>query len=82
MIDYGGGVRIRFRYVGLTTAVAQWIDDAAGTVTRSVGTGWRGERLLDWTGSGSNLRIYGDEWPPRCDLAGQRHRPCQPVTPL
>ena len=60
MIDYGGGVRIRFRYVGLTTAVAQWIDDAAGTVTRSVGTGWRGERLLDWTGSGSNVRIYGE----------------------
>jgi RHS repeat-associated protein len=60
MIDYGGGVRVRFRYVGLTTAVAQWIDDAAGTVTRSVGTGWRGERLLDWTGSGSNIRIYGE----------------------
>ena len=55
------GVRIRFRYVGLTTAVAQWIDDATGTVTRSVGTGWSGERLLDWTGSGSNVRLYGED---------------------
>ena len=60
LIDYGAGVRIRFRYVGLTTAVAQWLDDAAGTVTRSVGTGWSGERLLDWTGSGSNIRVYGE----------------------
>ena len=60
MIDYGGGTRIRFRYVGLTTTVAQWIDDAAGTVTRSVGTGWSGERLLDWTGANSNVRVYGE----------------------
>jgi hypothetical protein len=46
MIDYGAGVRIRFRFVGLSTAVVQWPDDAASTVTRSVGTGWDGERLL------------------------------------
>jgi RHS repeat-associated protein len=59
LIDYGAGVRVRFRYVGLTTAVVQWIDDASGTVTRSVGTGWDGERLLDWTGAGSNIRLYG-----------------------
>jgi RHS repeat-associated protein len=38
---------------------AQWLDDAAGTVTRSIANGWLGERLADWTGSGSNLRIYG-----------------------
>ena len=49
-VDYGGGNRIRFRYVGLTTSAAQWLDDVAGTVTRSIGTGWTGERLLDWTG--------------------------------
>ena len=61
LIDYGAGTRIRFRYVGLTTTVAQWLDDASGTVTRSVGTGWAGERLLDWTGSGSNIRIYGED---------------------
>ena len=61
LIDYGAGTRIRFRYVGLTTTVAQWLDDASGTVTRSVGTGWAGERLLDWTGSGSNIRVYGED---------------------
>jgi RHS repeat-associated protein len=59
MADYGGGVRIRFRYVGLTTSAAQWLDDAASTVTRSIANDWNGERLVDWTGSGSNLRFYG-----------------------
>ena len=42
MADYGGGVRTRFRYVGLTTSAAQTIDDAKGTVTRNIGTGWTG----------------------------------------
>ena len=59
MVDYGASVRTRFRYVGLTTSVAQLIDDAAGTVTRNIGNGWTGERLLDWTGTNSNIRIYG-----------------------
>jgi RHS repeat-associated protein len=59
-VDYGGGSRIRFRYVGMTTAAAQWLDDVAGTVTRSIGNGWGGERLLDWTGTSSNRRYYGD----------------------
>jgi RHS repeat-associated protein len=59
MADYGAGVRVRFRYVGLTANAAQWLDDAAGTVTRSIGNGWSGERLADWTGAGSNLRFYG-----------------------
>ena len=58
-VDYGGGNRIRFRYVGLTTSAAQWLDDVAGTVTRSIGNGWGGERLLDWTGTSSNRRYYG-----------------------
>jgi RHS repeat-associated protein len=35
------------------------VSDVAGTVTRSVGNGWGGERLLDWTGSGANQRYYG-----------------------
>jgi RHS repeat-associated protein len=52
--------RVRFRYLGLTTSAVQWWDDIAGTVTRSIGTGWSGERLLDWTGAGSNIRLYGD----------------------
>ena len=60
MADYSGSTRTRFRYVGLTTSVAQSIDDASGTVIRSFGTGWAGERLLDWTGAGSNIRIYGE----------------------
>lgn len=59
LVDYGAGNRIRFRYTGMTTAVAQWLDDATGTVTRSLANGWTGERLADWTGAGSDLRIYG-----------------------
>ncbi|HET9346554.1 MAG TPA: RHS repeat-associated core domain-containing protein, partial [Candidatus Limnocylindrales bacterium] len=59
LVDYGGSNRIRFRYVGLTTSVAQVIDDQSGAVIRNVGTGWGGERLLDWTGTNSNLRYYG-----------------------
>ncbi len=58
-VDYGGSNRIRFRYTGLTTSAAQWLDDVAGTVTRSIGNGWTGERLLDWTGTSSNRRYYG-----------------------
>jgi RHS repeat-associated protein len=59
LVDYGSGVRVRFRYVGLTTSVAQTIDDASGSVLRHVATGWTGERLLDWTDAGANLRFYG-----------------------
>jgi RHS repeat-associated protein len=59
LVDYGGSDRIRFRYVGLTTSVAQWLDDQSGAVTRHVANGWGSERLSDWTGSGSNLRVYG-----------------------
>ncbi len=53
------GFRTRFRYTGLTTSAAQSIDDVAGTVTRSIGNGWAGERLLDWTGTGTDRRYYG-----------------------
>jgi RHS repeat-associated protein len=60
MADYGGSNRVRFRYVGTTTTVAQTIDDQTGAVIRNFGTGWGGERLLDWTGAGSNLRFYGE----------------------
>ena len=59
LVDYGGNDRTRFRYVGLSTSVAQLIADASGTVTRHVANGWRGERLADWTGGGSDLRLYG-----------------------
>lgn len=59
LVDYGGSNRVRFRYVGLTTSVAQTIDDATGTVSRNIGTGWGGERQLDWTGTNSNIRYYG-----------------------
>jgi RHS repeat-associated protein len=57
--DYGGSNRLRYRYVGLTTSVAQVIDDVTSTVTRHVATEWTGGRLVDWTGSGSNQRFYG-----------------------
>ena len=43
----------------MITSAAQWIDDIAGTVTRSIGNSWTGEHLLDWTGSNSNRRYYG-----------------------
>ena len=57
----GAGGRVRFRYTGLTTAVAQWWDDVAGTVSRNVGNGWTGERLLDWLpGATPDRRYYGE----------------------
>jgi RHS repeat-associated protein len=59
VVEHPGVDRTRLRYVGLTTSVAQWLDDVAGSVTRSVANGWGGERLADWTGSGANLRVYG-----------------------
>ena len=55
------GSRVRFRYTGLTTSAAQWIDDLAGTVTRSIANGWTGEHLADWDPAigASSLRNYG-----------------------
>jgi RHS repeat-associated protein len=55
----GAGNRVRFRYTGMTTQAAQWWDDVAGTVTRSVGNDWSGERLLDWTATAGSQRYYG-----------------------
>jgi YD repeat-containing protein len=57
--DHGGSSRIRFRYQGLTTSAVQTVDDQSGAVIRSIGTGWGGELLEDWTGTGSDLRVYG-----------------------
>jgi RHS repeat-associated protein len=54
-----GGLQTRYRYVGQTTAVAQTVNDATNVAIRSVATDWGGERLVDWTGSGSNQRFYG-----------------------
>ena len=59
VVDYGGSNRIRFRYVGLTTAVAQVVDDQSGSAQLNVGTSWSGERLLDWTAGGASQRFYG-----------------------
>ncbi len=59
MADYGSGNRARLRYVGLTTSIAQEVNDATGTVIRSIGNSWAGDHLEDWTGAGSSLRIYG-----------------------
>jgi RHS repeat-associated protein len=57
--DYGGSNRIRFRYVGRTTAVAQTVQDTNSQVIRSTANGWGGERLVDWTGTNANQRFYG-----------------------
>ena len=53
----GGVTSERFRYVGLTSAVAQ-THDGSGTVIRSLGTDWTGTHLLDWTGTGANVHFY------------------------
>lgn len=58
-VDHGASGRTRFRYVGLTTSVAQTIDDLTSSVIRGVGTDWTGEALVDWTGAGANVRFYG-----------------------
>jgi RHS repeat-associated protein len=53
-----GGTVTRFRYTGLTTSAAQLLD-GAGTVTRDIGNGPTGERLLDWVpGSPATDRRY------------------------
>lgn len=56
--DTADGTRVRFRYVGLTDAVAQLVDDASDDVVRSVATGWFGERLFEWT-DGGVARYFG-----------------------
>jgi len=48
LVDVPSGTDIRFRYTGLTTSVAQWLDHGAGTVTRSVANGPTGEREPYW----------------------------------
>jgi RHS repeat-associated protein len=58
-VDHGTSDVVRFRYVGLTTQVAQTVDVSSGAVLRSFANDWNGERLLDWTGTGSNQHFYG-----------------------
>jgi RHS repeat-associated protein len=53
------GSAYRFRYVGLTTQVAQTVDVSSGAVLRSYANDWTGERLVDWTGTGSDQHFYG-----------------------
>ena len=77
LVDHGGSDRIRLRYVGLTTSIAQLVDDQTGAVIRSIGNSWTGEPVSDWTGSGSNLRVFGGNghhdltW--TADAHGRRH---------
>jgi len=52
-----GGARIRFRYAGTSTAVAQVVDDITGTVIRNVAAGPDGTVLEDWLGT--SRRLYG-----------------------
>jgi RHS repeat-associated protein len=59
IVDRGATDQLRFRYVGVTTAVAQIVDHDASTVIRSIANDWAGERLVDWTGTNSNQRYYG-----------------------
>ncbi len=50
-VDHGGSDVVRFRYVGLTTQVAQIVDDATEDVLHNVANDWSGERLFEWDGS-------------------------------
>jgi RHS repeat-associated protein len=49
------GSRIRFRYQGSSTAVAQVVDDASGVVLRNVAVGPDGTVLEDWLGSSHRI---------------------------
>ena len=51
------GTRIRFRYQGTSTTVAQVVDDIGGAVIRNVAVGPDGSVLEDWLGT--SRRIYG-----------------------
>ena len=51
------GSRIRFRYGGTSTAVAQVVDDITGSVIRNVATGPDGTVAEDWLGA--SRAIYG-----------------------
>lgn len=57
-----GGLRIRSRYVGQTTAAALTVNEASNVAIRSIGTDWGGERLVDWTAGGANQRFYGTNY--------------------
>ena len=56
-VDRPGQTRIRFRYQGTSTAVAQVADDATGAAIRNVAVGPDGTVLEDWLGV--SRRIYG-----------------------
>jgi RHS repeat-associated core domain len=58
-VDHGSGDVVRFRYVGLTTQAAQVVDDVTDDVVYSVANDWTGERLVDWTDSGTDQHFYG-----------------------
>lgn len=50
VVDRGTSDKIRFRYVGLTTQVAQVVDhDAGDAVLYRVANDWTGSRLFEWT---------------------------------
>jgi len=57
VVDRPGQTRIRFRYAGTSTAAAQVLDDATGTVIRNVASGPEGTVLEDWLTT--SHRIYG-----------------------
>jgi RHS repeat-associated protein len=50
-VDHGSGDVVRFRYVGLSTQVAQVVDDATDDVLYSVANDLAGTRLFEWDGS-------------------------------
>ncbi len=56
-LDRPGQTRVRFRYQGATTAVAQVADDSTGAAIRNVAVGPDGTVLEDWLGT--SRRIYG-----------------------
>ena len=56
-VEHPGVDDIRFRYVGLSTEVAQVVDDATDDVIYSVANGWNGNQLFQWDASSETF--YG-----------------------
>ncbi|HCS57045.1 MAG TPA: hypothetical protein DIW80_07240 [Gordonia polyisoprenivorans] len=53
------GGAYRFRYVGLTTQIAQTADQATSDPIWKFANDWSGGRLVDWTGTGAEQHFYG-----------------------
>lgn len=79
MANYGGSNRVRFRYVGLTTSVAQTIDDQTGTVIPTSAPA--GEGSASSTGPGPVPTSATTARTPTTTPSGPRARPGRSARP-